>query len=121
MFFPNKSIFVHIPKTGGSSLEHAITANYLKDEPENKWNRMAYDQFTIHGHFKKYALGIGGKGHPHSYISEYDEHLNIDDYFKFVNLRNPHDQLIRLYNQMRKETHIPSLEHFVLTDEGMKG
>ncbi|MDA8708814.1 sulfotransferase family protein [Hellea sp.] len=119
MFFPNKSIFVHIPKTGGSSLEHAITAHYLKDEPENQWNRMAYDRFTIHGYFKKHAWGKDGKGHPHSFISEYDEHLNIDDYLKFVILRNPFDQLISLYNQLRKDVDIPSLEHFVLSDEGL--
>jgi len=121
MFFPNKCIFVHIPKTGGSSLEHAITANYLKDEPKEQWNRMAYDRFTVHGHFKKHAWSQHGKGHPHSYISEYDEHLNIDDYFKFVVLRNPYDQLISLYNQMRQETHIRSLDYFVLGTDGIFG
>ncbi len=117
MFFPNKSIFVHIPKTGGSSLEHAITSEYLKAEPRARWDRMAYDHFTIHGHFKKSTWGK--EGHPHSYISEYDAYLNIDDYFKFVILRNPFDQLISLYNQMRASSHIPSLDHFVLGDEGL--
>ena len=118
MFFPpNKSIFVHIPKTGGSSLEHAITADYLKDYPEDKWDRMTYDYFTIHGYFKKSVWGEDG--HPHSYISDYSEYLDIDDFFKFVILRDPYDQLISLYNQMRKQTPIPSLDHFVLGNTGL--
>lgn len=117
MFFPNKSIFVHIPKTGGSSLEHAITSNYLKDAPKDKWDRMAYDQFTVHGHFKKSVWGK--EGHPHSYISDYDQFLDIETYCKFVVLRNPRDQLISLYNQLRKQVDIPSLDHFVLGNEGL--
>ena len=117
MFFPNKSLFVHIPKTGGSSLEHGITAHYLKDVPETQMAQIAYERFTVHGYFKKSIWGQDG--HPHSFISEYDTYLNLDDYFKFVILRNPFDQLISLYNQMRQSSHIPSLEHFVLADEGL--
>lgn len=117
MFFPNKTIFVHIPKTGGSSLEYAITAHFLKGTPEDKWDRMAYDQFTLHGFFKKSVWGKGG--HPHSFISEYDAYLNLDENLKFVILRNPQEQLISLYNQLRQNNDIPSLEHFVLGNEGM--
>ena len=119
MFFPNKTIFVHIPKTGGSSLEHAIISKYLKDQPADKRNRMAYDRFTVHGCFNQYVWGENGKGHPHSFISEYDEYLNIDNFLKFAILRNPFDQLISLYNQLRKDNEISSLEHFVLGDEGI--
>lgn len=117
MFFPNKSIFVHIPKTGGSSLEHAIISHYLKGAPEDQWENIAYDQFTIHGHFNKFVRGT--VGHPHSYISEYNKHFNIDDYLKFVVLRNPYDQLISLYNQLRTYNDVPSLEHFVLGTDGI--
>lgn len=78
---------------------------------------MAYDQFTVHGYFKKSEWGK--EGHPHSYISEYNEYLNVQDYFKFAILRNPQDQLVSLYNQLRKQVDIPSLEHFVLGDEGL--
>lgn len=117
MFFPNKTIFVHIPKTGGSSLEHAIIAHFLKEIPENRREPIAYDRFTIHGFFKKSVQGKGG--HTHSYISEYEAYLNLDDNLKFVILRNPYEQLISLYNQLRQQIYIPSLEHFVLGDDGM--
>lgn len=119
MFFPNKSIFVHIPKTGGSSLEHAITAHYLKDYPQDQQGLLAYKNFTVHGRFKKFPRSKNGRGHPHSYIADYEDHLKIDDFFKFVVLRNPVDQLVSLYNQLRKSNPIPSLEHFVLGEKGM--
>ena len=34
-------------------------------------------------------------------------------------MRNPFDQVVSLYNQLRKQTPIPSLEHFILGDENL--
>ena len=115
MFFPNKCLFIHIPKTGGSSLEHAIASNYLEGEQEGNIERMAYSEFTVHGHFEKREKGNGG--HPHSFIKDYAEHLNIEDYYKFVVLRNPFEQVVSLYNQIRVSANIPSLEHFILGEK----
>lgn len=115
MFFPNKFLFIHIPKTGGSSLEHAIASNYLEGEQEGNIERMAYSKFTVHGHFEKREKGNGG--HPHSFIKDYAEHLNVEDYYKFVVLRNPFEQVVSLYNQIRVSANIPSLEHFILGDK----
>ena len=108
-------MFIHIPKTGGSSLEHAIASNYLEGEQEGNIERMAYREFTVHGHFEKREKGNGG--HPHSFIKDYAEHLNIEDYYKFVVLRNPFEQVVSLYNQIRVSANIPSLEHFILGDK----
>ena len=34
MFFPNQKIFIHIPKTGGSSLEYAISSKFYFEHKE---------------------------------------------------------------------------------------
>ena len=117
MFFPNKHLLVHIPKTGGTSLEHAICKKYLEQEEDNKIDLLSYEKYTVHGHFKKKVKGQGG--HPHSFISDYDQHLAIYDYVKFTVLRNPFYQLISLYNQLRKNADIPSLDYFILGDKNL--
>ena len=135
MFFPNKRIFVHIPKTGGSSLEFAISKKYFLNQNElyenqkeykdfisnhglgginekRKIEEMSYKKFTINGFFRDLKKGKGG--HPHSYISEYEEFLDLKKYEKFVILRNPFDQVISLYNQMRIQVEIKSLDDFIM-------
>ena len=39
------------------------------------------------------------------------------DYYKFVVLRNPFEQEVSLYNQIRVSANIPSLEHFILGEK----
>ena len=134
MFFPNKKILVHIPKTGGSSLEYAISSKYffeqqaldekektyrsfidqhgLKNVSRKKIEEMSYKKYTINGHFRNLKKGEGG--HPHSYIEDYGEFLDLNDYEKFVILRNPFDQVTSLYNQLRKQVKIKSLNDFVM-------
>tara|TARA_B100000073_G_scaffold218388_1_gene181697 strand:- start:1265 stop:1945 length:681 start_codon:yes stop_codon:yes gene_type:complete len=135
MFFPNKTIFVHIPKTGGSSLEFAISKKYYQEQNKKRNNQeaykdflsnnglsgidekrkieeMSYNNFTINGFFRDLKKGKGG--HPHSFISDYDEFFDLSKYEKFVVLRNPFDQVVSLYNQMRKQVEIKSLDDFVM-------
>lgn len=74
----------------------------------------AYRRFTINGHFKK--LDKNNNGHPHSFIEDYNKYLNIDEYSKFVVLRDPFAQVRSLYNQLRKPAQIPSFNDFILND-----
>ena len=137
MFFPNKHLFVHIPKTGGTSLEYAIASKYFyfKQDTDKEYNpyqrllnkgqigkvnrskieEMSYDEFTINGHFRNLKKGQGG--HPHSFICDYAEFLDINQYEKFVVLRNPYDQVVSLYNQVRKQVDISSLDDFILCND----
>ena len=122
MFFPNNKIFIHIPKTGGSSIEFAITENFYKninkvDEVDRiKLEAFSYENFSVHGYYKKLQKGNGG--HTHSFIKEYDECMDIDKYEKFVILRNPYEQVTSLYNQLRKQVKITSLNNFILDENG---
>lgn len=115
MFFSvYKTIFVHIPKTGGSSLEFAICKKHLPES--SNLNIDSYKLFTIRGAMDGIQKNTP-RGHSHSYISEYHKFLQIDSYLKFTVLRNPFDQVTSLYNQMKHLMNIPSFEHFILSDE----
>jgi hypothetical protein len=115
MFFSvYRTIFIHIPKTGGSSLEFAICKKHLPES--SNLDTDSYKLFTIRGAMdgiQKYTA----LGHSHSYISEYYKFLQANSYLKFTVLRNPFDQVTSLYNQMKILMKIPSLEHFILSDE----
>ena len=137
MFSPNNHLFIHIPKTGGTSLEFAICSKYFyekidqeesekvyrefiaqsgfKNLDRKKIEEMSYERFTINGHYRNLKKGQGG--HPHSFISDYAEFLDINDYEKFVVLRNPFDQVVSLYNQIRKQVEISSLDDFILCND----
>ena len=112
VFFPNKILFVHIPKTGGTSLEVAMASAFLTCENDHKTELQAYESFTINGHFRK--LSRQKHGHPHSFIQDYSKHLNIDEYCKFVVLRDPFEQVQSLYNQLRIPANIPLFNDFIL-------
>jgi hypothetical protein len=72
MILPDKKIiFIHIPRTGGTSVEK-------------------YFNF-------KYEAGWKPKTAQHLTLQEYSEHYDTDNYFKFTIVRNPWDRLMSWY------------------------
>ena len=119
MFFSeNKTIFVHIPKTGGTSIEMEIVKKFLKIEKKNL-NKFIHDNYTIRGFFKKIEFDTPF-GHRHSFISEYNDYFNLNDYESFTILREPFSQVLSLYRQIKDNNRArnvfctnPSLEDFI--------
>jgi hypothetical protein len=70
--FENKVIFVHIPKTAGSSMEKALGGT------GDKRGHLTITE--IADFFNQHTLGV-----------------NTDDFFKFAFVRNPLDRLVSVY------------------------
>ena len=91
-----KFIFIHVPKTGGNSIQN-ILLNYSDDYiiVKEKTNEGLIERFEISGKI----FGI----HKHSTGAEYRRLWNskvygdYNDYYKFGVIRNPWERLISLY------------------------
>jgi len=92
-----KSIFIHVSKTGGSSIEHAFNPNIQLD----KKNAGA----------KKGNTSFKGKHFPaRRYKLEYPD--IFDSYFKFAFVRNPWDRLVSNWFWLRYLNLTPPKESF---------
>lgn len=119
MFFPqNKTIFVHIPKTGGTTIENQVGRKFLNIQGKDI-GQFLHDNYTIRGFFQKLKFDTP-TGHRHSFISEYDEFLNLENYESFVVLREPLSQVMSFYRQLKDNHRLkniihlaPSLEDFI--------
>ena len=92
----NKFLFIHIPKTGGNSIQTVL-------------NRYSDDEITVNGvviknseqthldrfgvKYKDFELG------KHSSLKEYNEAIGneIDGLYKFATIRNPWDRAVSFY------------------------
>lgn len=87
----NKFIYVHIPKTGGTSIEEALLENIAPRCYINNRNTMFKKYFPIQGH---------------SFAREYEI---ADDMFVFTFVRNPWDKLVSEYFYMKQTTRLDKI------------
>ena len=83
-----KFIFIHIPRTGGTSTREVLRGYEGSVVYERPWRRDTRPR-------------IG----PHEVLTGYIEKLglkNTDSYFKWARVRNPWDRLVSIYNRRRK-------------------
>jgi len=66
-----KIIFIHIPRTGGTSVEE-----YFQFKHQHGWKPDTAQHLTL---------------------KEYSDHYDVEDYFKFTIVRNPWDRLVSWY------------------------
>lgn len=103
-----KFLFVHIPKTGGNSLQN-ILHKYSEDELIiSADHHDGKERFELSNN--KYDI------HKHSSINNYKEELEkkvFDSLFKFATIRNPWDLMISYYFSPHRKVQEWNREEFV--------
>ena len=109
MYDPDKKIlFVHIAKTGGSSISHYYAQYMFPDAPKNPE--------ILHPKYIKKYLMIN-QPHPHCGIKEYGKILNLDEYYKFAVLRKPVHYIHSIYNEWPQAYFHKNFKDFILSEE----
>ncbi len=97
-----KFIFVHIPKTGGTSMALALEARAMKDDmmlgdtPKAKKRRRKLQHIKTRGRLWK-----------HSTLADIDGLVSTEDmhgYFCFTLVRNPWDRVVSYYHWLQDQT-----------------
>lgn len=109
MYDPDKKIlFVHIAKTGGSSISHYYAQSKFPDAPKNA--------DILHPKFIRKYLMVN-QPHPHCGIKKYEKILNLDEYYKFAVIRKPIDYIHSIYYEWPQAYTKKSFKDFILSKE----
>ena len=90
-----KLIFVHVYKTGGSSIT-SLLAPYISENFRHKKVRTSGDNWQSNWHFdrrqhSKFADGL-------AFLDKSGVDVNLDEYFKFIFVRNPYSWILSMWN-----------------------
>lgn len=112
---PNQSIFLHIPKCAGMSIELFCIENGIKIAPLNRT--------------QEWCDNVNGSTHPNigwsipeNIYGVWDQEINSPDYFTFAFVRNPWDRMVSAWkstNVSRKyaDKEFKSFLEFIFTDK----
>jgi hypothetical protein len=92
---PRPFIFVHIPKSAGTSIEKALIPVVSQHQD---FKDLSEDERT------KFWLP-GNKGLQHLKLRRYQQHYKLEKYFKFAFVRNPWDRAISQIEYLRTRAH----------------
>ncbi len=98
----SKSIFIHIPKTAGGTVEMRLGRYFYGEH----WSELRKSHLSVDGEWSQHFTYL-------EYTKKYPE-LNFPDMYKFVFVRNPWDRAVSEYMYVKKmkgckceEKHIP--------------
>ena len=108
ILFEHKCLFIHIPKTGGNSIQNILNTFSEDDIVTFEHHQDGIERFEVRN--KQYNIN------KHSAYTAYQQQLITSDFsllFKFAVIRNPWDRLISYYFSPHRNVSIWSREEFI--------